>query len=64
MDVQAINSGSPTMPIKIIASPSKKFQQTSATSVQQQFKTPQTFVTHQHSQMVINRYYVYTYNIN
>lgn len=58
-DLPAINSESPTMPIKIIVSSSKKLQPTTPAAVQQQsFKTPpQPFVTQQqHSQMVISHY--------
>jgi len=55
MDVSSIGSESPSMPIKVIVSPSKKFQPTSLPSVQQSFKNPpQTFVPQQQStEMVI-----------
>jgi len=56
IDVQSsIGSESPSMPIKVIVSPSKKFQPTSLPSVQQPFKnSPQSFVPQQqNTEMVI-----------
>lgn len=56
IDVQSsIGSESPSMPIKVIVSPSKKFQPTSLPSVQQPFKNPpQSFVPQQqNTEMVI-----------
>lgn len=56
IDVQSsIGSESPSMPIKVIVSPSKKFQPTSLPSVQQSFKnSPPSFVSQQqNTEMVI-----------
>lgn len=53
--VDVPNSDSPSMPIKIIVSPSKKFHSTSVPAVQLPSKnSPQPFVSQQsHTQMVI-----------
>lgn len=54
VDVSSISSESPSMPIKVIVSPSKKFQPTSLPAVHS-FKNPtQPFVSQQHNaEMVI-----------
>jgi len=55
IDVSSIGSESPSMPIKVIVSPSKKCQQTSLPAIQQSFKNlPQPFVSQQqNTEMVI-----------
>lgn len=55
VDVSSVSSESPSMPIKVIVSPSKKFQPTSLPAVQLFNKNPsQPFVSQQHnSDMVI-----------
>lgn len=60
---QTISLESPSMPIKVIVSPSKKFQPPSIPAVQQ-FKNPQLFVSQQQqAQMVIKfcLYYICIY---
>lgn len=54
IDVSATSSDSPSMPIKIIVSPSKKFQPTTLPAVQQSIKNP----PQQNTEMVILNYYL------
>lgn len=63
VDVPTVSLESPSMPIKVIVSPSKKFQSTSIPAAQQQFKNPQLFVSQQQqAQMVIHfSYYICIY---
>lgn len=49
INIPTISSESPSMPTKVIASPSKKFQSTPIPAVQQPSKNPQPH----HTQMVI-----------
>jgi len=54
IDVPSISSESPSMPIKVIVSPSKKFQPTSLPAVQT-FKNPaQPFVSQQQNSEMVN----------
>jgi len=54
IDVSSISSESPSMPIKVIVSPSKKFQPTLLPAVQSLKNSAQPFVSQQqNSEMVI-----------
>jgi len=53
VDVSSISSESPSMPIKVIVSPSKKFQPTPLPAVQKLKNPAQPFVSQQQNQEMV-----------